>query len=145
MQQYIQFVQNHWQLFIALIVVAGLLIFEEIRGKAHGGKRLSSLEVVALMNHENAVIVDLRSKQLFEKGHVLGAINASPDNFNEAIKKIEDAKNKPVVLVDANGTTVMAAVAKLQKQGFMQLYSLVGGMDAWRSANMPLSTIAAKD
>lgn len=138
-KQLIQFIQNHWALCLAFSAVLILIIFEEFKNKIGGIPKISAQNTTLLLNRENAIILDIRNQKTFANGHILGAINITPADFDVHTKKIEPHKNHPVILVDDNDTNTSSIGAKLQKHGFTKVYILAGGLRAWKEAQLPLT------
>lgn len=136
MQDIIVFMQQHWALSLALIVVLILLILLEFIRQTRTGNGLSPQQVTRLINHENAVVVDVRSTDAFANGHIIDAISV-PVSELEKSKKLEKFKTQPIVLVCASGNESQRAVATLSKNGY-KVYFLNGGLRAWREAEMPV-------
>src|SRR5437016_14126965 len=67
---------------------------------------------------EQLQIIDLRTPELFAKGHVPGAINLSFDELDQGASRLD--KNRPVVVYCYNITCNLAAKAALSlaKNGF---------------------------
>jgi rhodanese-related sulfurtransferase len=137
MQDILTFMQHHSDLSIALIVVFILLLVIEFIKQKQGGKSLTPHQVTHLINHENAVVVDLRTQDLYTSGHIPGSILIPFKELNEKFKKIEKLNAQPIVLVCANGIESQRAYIQLTKKG-MKPSLLRGGLRAWRDANMPL-------
>lgn len=137
MQDIMTFLQTHWALSTALIVVLLLLILIELIKQKRGGMRLSPAQVTRLINHENAVIIDVRNSDAYAKGHIIGAISIPLKDLNDKNKKIEKYKSQPIVLVCGTGAESLNAVPLLAKQGF-NVSLLQGGLRAWQDANLPI-------
>lgn len=137
MQEFIAFLRIHWVLtLIFIIVTVVLLILEAIKQK-QSATQLSPAQATQMMNHENAVIVDIRTTALFNEGHIIGAQSIPLAELQEKSKKLEKSKNKPIVLVCMNGSEAPKVADTLKKQG-LNIYTLSGGMRAWREAEMPI-------
>ena len=110
-------------------------------GDSLGGiKALTTSEVTRLINHDDALLVDLRSKADFDKGHILGAENIPAAMLNEQIDKLRNrAGDRPVVLYCGSGMESQRSARKLQQAGLEKLYLLKGGFPAWREANLPVT------
>ena len=120
----------------ALLTVA--LIYNEIAGRLSGIRRLGPAEVTALINHGNALLVDVRGASDFEKGHIAGAKNVQMAQFDPENKVLAPAKALPVVLVCKSGETASGAAKRLRKAGFANVNVLEGGVLAWQAADLPL-------
>ena len=100
---------------------------------------IENTEAIALINNQNAVVIDLRSMDDFNKGHIINSLNLLPTEIkNHNVGKIEQHKETPVILVCANGVTSASSAEILAKQGFSHVYSLKEGLAGWRAANLPL-------
>ena len=130
-----QFIMNHWGLWLALIAVLLSIFVNELITQKKRAKTLSSSAVIDMINHENAVVIDLRDQELFRAGHIIDAICASADDFTKP--RMEKYKNKPLILVCARGLQSTALASKLREQGFTQPLVLAGGFAAWQEAGLP--------
>lgn len=130
-----QFITNHWQLWLAFIVILLLVFINELMTQKKKAKELSPQGAVDLINNENAVVVDLRDKESFKNGHIIDAINCTAEDFEQA--KMNKYKNKPIILVCARGLQSPAVAAKIRTQGF-QPTVLGGGIAAWQNADLPV-------
>lgn len=139
MNPFIQFIINHWALWLALVVVIALLVFEEKKGSVKGVKKITPQAAINLMNHENAQVVDVRAEANFKAGHLVGAINIPLADLEKNIKKLTKYKSKPVILVCNAGQSSLKAGLLLIKQGITTVYSLTGGITGWQKAGLPLS------
>lgn len=139
MSSFLEFVVRHWVLVGLFAAAFVWLIIEESRHQsANGGARQSPEAVVMMMNHDNAVTVDLRDPNAFSSGHVAGSINVPFAQIEQNINKLVKYKQSPLVLVCNMGQHSAQAVAKLKKEGFEKIFILAGGLNAWKKANLPL-------
>jgi rhodanese-related sulfurtransferase len=133
MEKFVEFVKNHWTLWLALVLILVLLIIEETRGKWFGIKSITSQDLVLLMNREKAVIIDLRDKNAFAGGHIVGAIPLEIKDLQSEI--LEKYKDKTIVLVAEGHPMKLNA---LPVKGY-QIFILSGGMEGWRAAGYPVA------
>lgn len=137
MQDTFLFLQNHWMLSTAFVIILFFLILIEYIRYQRGGKRISPAQAVQLMNHQEAVMLDIRSSQAFATGHIVGSICIPMSELNDKRKKLDKYKAKPLILVCANGLESPRAATLLAKYGISPLI-LAGGIRGWRDADMPL-------
>ena len=123
-------------LVIAWVVLFALLLVSFSRTSS---KVIGNQQITTMMNRESAVILDIRSKADFAKGHLLGSINIPAAQLKDADKDLEKHGDCPIILVDANGMHAGAATQQLQKMGKQQLYRMQGGIVSWTNDNLPLS------
>ncbi|MCC5014139.1 MULTISPECIES: rhodanese-like domain-containing protein [Legionella] len=136
MEQLGQFIVNHWGLWLALVIVLLIIFINELQTQKKRAKELSPQAAVNLINHENAVVIDLREAEVFRNGHILDAIRATADDFNE--QRMDKYKTKPLILVCARGLQSSQLATKLREKGFTQPMALAGGMAAWQTAELPV-------
>ena len=123
---------------VAVAVVSGaMLVWPAIRRGA-GGASLSTLQATQLMNHQNALVLDVRDTPEYQKGHMIDARNIPFAELAARVGELEKHKAKPLVVVCDNDTRSRKAVAELRKLGFGQVFMLGGGISAWRQAGLPL-------
>lgn len=135
MNQFFEFVSNHWALCSVFLVLLTLFIqYEALRG----GRGLHSLEAVNLINHEGALVLDVRPAKDFKTGHITGSINIPHDRLQERLIELESHKNKPIILVCTHGHTTGASGQILRKAGCQKVYRLTGGITAWQGDRLPL-------
>ena len=134
--QLIPFITHHWTLVLALIAILVLIFINENQAQRKRAKELSTAEAVHLMNHEDAVVFDLRDADAFRAGHIIDAVHVSTDDFEQ--KRMEKYKNKPLIFVCARGLQSPALAAKLREKGFVRPLVLTGGFAAWIAAKLPV-------
>jgi rhodanese-related sulfurtransferase len=135
-EQLIEFVGNHWILFAVLAGIIALLA----HNLAMGGKgSVDPVTATELINHRDAVVVDVRSAADFAQGHIINAVNIPMNGFKNQIGTLQKHKGKPIVINCRSGSQSSAACQQLRKEGFGEVYNLRGGILAWQSANLPLT------
>ena len=140
--QFGDFVVNNWPLFVALVVISFLLARTWMGSGALASIRPA--EVVQLINHENAVIVDVRSDKEYEEGHIVNSLHIPLGVLENRLSDLKDHKNDSLIMVCRSGTRSTSAANILKKQGFETVKNLHGGMLAWGSANLPVTTAKTK-
>lgn len=132
------FAGRHPYLSLALGGLTVAIVYNEIAGRLSGIRRLGPAEVTALINHGNALLVDVRGASDFEKGHIAGSKNVQMTQFDPENKQLAPAKSLPVVMVCKVGQTATFAAKRLRKAGFTDVAVLEGGIQAWQAADLPL-------
>lgn len=139
MGQYFEFAGNHPWLTAALFTIITLLVMNEFKRKLLGFKEVKPMEAVRLINHEDALVLDVREDKEFREGHILNAVNIPLGLLESRLNEIESDKNRPVIVYCRTGQRAAKAGALLQRQGFSAVHKLNGGVMAWADANMPLN------
>jgi rhodanese-related sulfurtransferase len=135
-QQLIEFIGNHWGLFAALIVIVALLVYNLAAGDKGSVAPDGATE---LINHRDAVVVDVRPTADYAQGHIINSLNIPMNGFKNQMGVLHKHKDKPIVLACRSGAQSSAACRALRKEGFPEVYNLRGGVVAWQSANLPLT------
>jgi rhodanese-related sulfurtransferase len=124
-------------LLIAAALVSGGLLLWPLLSKGGGSSALGTLEATQLINHRNAIIVDVRDEAEFAAGSLAGARNIPFAQLAERIGELARFKSRPVLVVCASGQQSARALATFKAQGFDEAYALAGGVNAWK-ATLPL-------
>ena len=140
MDQLVEFAGNNIVLAGIWIALVGMLIFSYISAWTSSVKEVSTHEATLLMNKSDAVVLDTRAAKEFKAGHILGARQIKPEELREKnFKKLENSKDKPIIVVCAMGNQARGTANAMLKDGFANVSVLKGGMNAWQSASLPVS------
>lgn len=134
--QLIEFVGNHWYLFVALFAILGLLIHNMLVGDRGSVDPLAATEMI---NHKDATVIDVRPAADFAKGHIINAINIPMNGFKNQMGVLSKHKGRPMILSCRSGSQSAAACSQLRKEGFEDVFNLKGGILSWQAANLPLT------
>lgn len=86
----------------------------------------------------NIVLLDVRSKEEYDNGHVSGAINISHNVVEENLKQLTQYKSSTVVVYCRSGRRAGVAEDILSSNGFKNLRHLTGDMNGWLEAKLPV-------
>ncbi|CEQ21421.1 rhodanese-like domain-containing protein [[Clostridium] sordellii] len=81
-----------------------------------------------LVKESDTVLIDIRTKEEFEEGNILGAINIPLQNLMYDIDEIEEFKNKNVIVYCRSGHRSITACNLLEIEGFKNIYNLEKGI-----------------
>ena len=137
-QQLIEFAGNHTLLVLALFAILVMLIGTEIQQRLSQVKAVSPGEATRLLNHNNAIMIDMRSDKDYRDGHIVNAVNV-PDGKGEIPAALSKHLERPVIVYCQRGNNSTAVCNRLSKQGFESVYKLQGGVLAWQKADLPLT------
>lgn len=137
-EELLAFANRNLYLSLGLVAITVALVYTEIARLLRGYKSLRPAELTALINRENALVVDLSPSGDFEKGHIAGSRSVAASQFDPESKLLAKAKSLPVVVTCRNGQASAGAAKRLKKAGFEQVYWLDGGVQGWQQADLPL-------
>ena len=141
MAQFLIFLQKspfNLILFFAVIISGGMLIFPLINRFFRQSNEVGTLEAIQLINRRDAVVVDVREAGDYASGHIMNAKNIPEAQLGERLKELEKFKSRPIIINCNTGNRSAIASGVLRRGGFNEVFSLRGGVSAWRQANMPL-------
>ena len=132
-----KFLLDNLYLFAIALVSGGLLVWPLIK-RGGGATALSPLLATQLINHRNAVVVDVRDEKAYALGSLAGARNLPFATLKERAAELVRFKARPVLVVCDAGQDSARATAIFKEQGFEEAHSLAGGIGAWKTAGLPL-------
>lgn len=135
------FLLANWYLVVTALVSGGLLLWPALQ-RSGGSHRVSTAEAVALINREKAVLIDVSEPAEFAAGHAANARNI-PFGSLEGSKSLPSNKQLPLVVMCPTGARANRAVATLRKLGHEKATALIGGLPAWREAQLPVEKSSA--
>jgi rhodanese-related sulfurtransferase len=85
------------------------------------------------------VVIDVREYDEFVAGHLPGAINIPRGVLEFKIGMIDEAarKNSPVLIYCRTSGRAALSAVQLQKIGYTDVVSMLGGFDAWNNEQRP--------
>ncbi len=85
-------------------------------------------------------LVDLREPgEIASVGFIAGAVNVPVHTFIKNLDKLP-GKDQPIVVTCGSGHRSALGMMALQLLGYTKVSSLLGGVAAWKAANLPIST-----
>jgi len=138
LQTLLAFASDHLLLSLALVGLTLALIYNEVARLFSGFKSITPAQLTALINRDNALLIDLSASGDFEKGHIAGAKNLAMSQFDPENKLLAKARELPVALTCRSGNVSADAAKRLVKAGFRSVFWLDGGIAAWQQAELPL-------
>lgn len=96
-----------------------------------------------LSAHPDAQLIDVRTPEEFERGHLQNAVNIDVHGkeFENMVEALD--KERPVMVYCKSGGRSADACEQLRNLGFKNIYGLDGGMMAWTQAGKPLAASEA--
>ncbi len=137
MDRLLDYSTNHPFLAGGLLLMAFLVVGFELRQRGAASTAIAPNEAIRLMN-AGAMLVDLRSANQFKDGHIEGARNIPGDQLAADAKALDRLSGKTLVLYCDAGTTTAAAQRTLTRAGTKNVFSLRGGLAAWKQENLPV-------
>jgi rhodanese-related sulfurtransferase len=138
MQRLFEFIAHHPYLASGAVLAALAVAVNEVQARLQAFAALSAMQAVRLMN-QGALVLDLRSKDSFDAGHIGDARNVPAADLESQADTLKKWRDKNVIAYDDSGSGGATAVRILTKLGFTKVFNLQGGMNAWIKDNLPLT------
>ena len=84
------------------------------------------------------ILLDVRTKEEFDEGHISNAINVSHDDIEKNLASLLQYKDKKVIVHCRSGRRAEFAENLLTENGFTNVWHLTGDMNGWQAAKLPL-------
>jgi rhodanese-related sulfurtransferase len=133
-----EFFTNHLLLVMAFFAILAMLIGGELRRHFSNVREITPGEATRMLNHENAIMVDMRSDKEYRDGHIVNAIHTAAGKDGTS-GKLEKYRDRSLIVYCRSGQQSAKLSGQLSKQGFTSVYNLKGGVLAWQQADLPLS------
>lgn len=93
-------------------------------------KKLTCDETVNKLAEGEALVADVRDLDSYEDGHIQNAVHLSMPMLQEFCDNAE--KQQPIIVYCYHGISSQSVAQHLVDQGFSEVYSLIGGYEAWK-------------
>ena len=133
-----QYLQNNiWTVVIA-IMSGSMLLWSFSGNRLRGIKDVDIVEALQMINHKNALVLDVREESEYKSGHILNAKWIPLGKLSDRTGELERYREQDIVVVCRSGNRSANACALLVKKGFAQTVNMSGGVMAWQKSNLPL-------
>jgi len=132
--------------FSGLLILVSLIAVSLAQANDDVQVSVTAIDVNAarqfVAQHENAVIVDVRTPVEYRMSHITGSVNVDvqDESFEDRVIALDPDKTYIVHCtrnpVDGRSSR---ALETLKGLGFKHLYNLEGGYVAWKDAELPLT------
>lgn len=139
MEQFAEFVANHLFLFSLLVGILMLLMWNLFGNSLSGIQQVTPMEATRMMNHEKAVVLDIRKEEEYSNGHIINAVNIPFEQLADKVDNLKKYRERPIIISCQQGTESGRAARVLKSHDRENIYCLKGGLQAWRNANLPLT------
>ena len=137
---FIEFVNENIGWFLALAVIANLLLWSIMQNNVAGANMVSALEMPSLQRKGKSLLIDVNKADDFAKAHIPAAINMPLESFDISHKDIAKHKDNPIILSCQSGNRSIKVAKLLIKGGFSNVNILRGGLMSWTKENLPVTS-----
>ena len=118
--------------YIYLSIVILFVACQENRTSEPSVELITVEEMDSLVQLGNVQLIDVRTQEEYNEGHIEGALNINfyDDNFEELVEQVD--KSKPVAVYCGKGGRSAKCASYMKNAGFTKIYDLNGGITEWK-------------
>jgi len=127
------------KLKLAGLIATAIVMSGSISGCDKPDDVMTAAELVARIESGSApVVLDVRTAEEYEAGHIPGAINISHTELGGRLSELEVYKDKEIVVHCGAGGRASLAEEILLEEGFADVRDLEGHMQKWQENGYPI-------
>lgn len=136
----LEFLLNDNQIFttITLAVLVALFIGNVIADKLKKYEDIDTTAATALMDEKDLIILDVREEKERKSGFIANDVHIPLAQVKNKLDSLD--KNKKILVYCRSGSRSAHIAGLLTRNEFEHVYSLKGGINAWKKANLPIKT-----
>lgn len=138
MESILQFISEQ-SIIIAAILAVILLIVQEVLADKRGAQCPLSPEDAAVLLFKGAKLIDIRSKDVYQTGHIAGAVWHNPQHLSLHPEKTLRPQKTYIFVCDNGVQSGELANLLRQKNGY-QTHYIQQGMTAWLAEGLKTTT-----
>jgi rhodanese-related sulfurtransferase len=89
-----------------------------------------------LSSNKDYFILDVRSKEEFDSGHIEGAYLLHVSELENRLAELP--QDKPIIVYCRSGSRSTSAANILLEKGFKEIFNMTGGITEWQSKGFPV-------
>ena len=132
------FFTNNIVLLAALGIIIALILRMEIKRALSGTQTVTPAQAVQLINKEDALILDIREDNELAQGSIRGSKHYALSVLKQRLDELKQYADKPVIAYCKMGNRSNEACNILRQNNFTNVVSLKGGIEAWKTENLPV-------
>ena len=94
-------------------------------------QRIPGDDAKTMMEQSATQIIDIRDAMSFDAGRITGAIRVDNQNLNDFMNSAD--KTTALLVCCYHGNSSQGAAQYFAEQGFVDVYSLDGGFEVWKT------------
>ena len=103
---------------------------------------ISPQQAAESVDNNNAVIIDVRTQEEWDAGHIPGAIHIPLNEVKERLDEFKSYDGQPIVIQCRSGRRSAVAGQILLAAGYSEVSNLTGGILAWKKENLPVEDVS---
>ena len=126
-----------------LFLIGIVFLFSCVNTNSQITEDINAEKFHQLIEKGDGIIIDVRTSQEFNSGHIIDATNIDfySEDFTDKLKIVR--KDVPIYVYCRSGGRSSSAANKMEKLGFTKVYNMIGGIGSWQSEGY--KTIKSKE
>ena len=134
----LSFIEHNWMLILIALASGGMLLWPLIQRPLSRVHEVGAVQATQLINRKNALMLDVRETSEYDGARVPNAVHMPVSQIAGRAAELKKFMSRPVVAYCDRGNRSRTAAAALSKLGFAEVYTLRGGLRAWKDVGLPL-------
>lgn len=135
---FLDFLVKNSVLVLIMVVSGGMLFWGLVFERLAGIREVGPQQATMLHNQRDALLLDLRETNDYSGGRLPKALHLPLSQLSGRVGELAKHQGKPIIVYCNRGNRSRMAGRALKKAGHGEVYSLAGGIEAWKSAGFPL-------
>jgi phage shock protein E len=125
-------------LALAVAAIASVGLLSGCSGSNEAIKKVDPVAFSEAVNQPGVIILDVRTPEEFNAGHIANAININLEgsDFASEVSKLD--MNATVAVYCRSGNRSGVATEQMAELGFVDMYDMQGGIIDWEAAGGPV-------
>jgi rhodanese-related sulfurtransferase len=123
---------------LAVAAIASVGLLAGCSSSNEATKKVDPVEFSEVIAQPGVIILDVRTPEEFNAGHIANAININmaDSNFSSEVSKLD--KNATVAVYCRSANRSAVATKEMAELGFTDMYDMQGGIIDWEAAGGPV-------
>jgi phage shock protein E len=123
---------------LAVAAIASVGLLAGCSSSNEATKKVDPVEFSEVIAQPGVIILDVRTPEEFNSGHIANAINinVADSNFSSEVSKLD--KNATVAVYCRSANRSAVATNEMAELGFTDMYDMQGGIIDWEAAGGPV-------
>jgi rhodanese-related sulfurtransferase len=123
---------------LAVAAIASVGLLAGCSSSNEATKKVVPVEFSEVIAQPGVIILDVRTPEEFNAGHIANAINinVADSNFSSEVSKLD--KNATVAVYCRSANRSAVATNEMAELGFTDMYDMQGGIIDWEAAGGPV-------
>lgn len=123
----------------SLVVIIGAISLQFDASATPPASVEASPYLIERVKNDEWLLLDVRSAEEYNQGHIPGAINVPHDQIDAYLDALDGWQDKPVIVYCRSGRRAQLAMKVLEDLQFQSIRSLEGDMLGWSESGLPVT------